>query len=104
MKRSSFGFRFIFLGEESKRVAVIVDYDDENSISVTNNIENISRELPADTIIYLDTMKVWNFWSKELGFKTLHIKNGLGSDELIPPPTLDIALEIAKAKYLGGKE
>ena len=95
--RSNFNYGYIRL-DNAERVGIVIDNDEDGYVSVTNDIENISRAIFADKIIYLDSNREWTYWERNVGYRSLHIKDGQG--KLISPPTLDIAIDVAKHRYL----
>ena len=95
--RSDFEYTFKWV-KGYLRLGIIIDNNLEGKISVTNDIENIAEVLNVSNIIYMDSEKVWSFWSKTEGFQSLQIKDNLL--RVIEPPTLDIAIEIAKNRYI----
>ncbi|MBD3822968.1 MAG: hypothetical protein IE916_00470 [Epsilonproteobacteria bacterium] len=60
---------------------------------ITNDIEEVSKDLDIDKIIYKDSMDLWSYWSRETSYRSL-AKNG---EE---PKELEIAIEVAKMRFL----
>ena len=82
----------------SCRVAVVVDLD-KGGRSVTNAIDDIADVLGVDHIVYCDSMGQWDYWDRKRGFLPLAVVPE-GKKDPIPCPTMDLALEIAKARYI----
>jgi hypothetical protein len=96
--RSNFDYIYK-MTESGKRFAIVIDNNEDGYMSVTNDIRNISDALHTDHIIYLDSDRIWRYWDKERGFRTLHVTIE-NSDDPIAPPTLDIAVDIAAKRYI----
>ena len=87
-----------------KRVAIVLDLD-RGGQSVTNGIDKIAEDLHVDRIIYRDSMGQWDYWERGRGFFPLAVVPE-GKEDAIPCPTMDLAVEIAKNRYIvvHGKE
>jgi len=75
-----------------KKVAIIID-NDAGGRTVTNDIDNIAKQLNVNYIIYQDTMHIWDFWSKDRGFATLALSGEATRDK-------DTAIAVAMRRYL----
>jgi len=82
------------------RLGVVVDHNTEGCRSVTNDIANIAEYFNVDHIVYKDSDGTWTYWGSDLDFKNLYAKIE-GRGEPVPPPSVDIAIEIAVARYIG---
>ena len=48
----------------NKKIAIVIDLDnDHESPSVTNDIENITKELKTDRILYQGSDGIWFYWN-----------------------------------------
>lgn len=76
-----------------RNVAMVIDRD-SGSMSVTNGIDRVLESIGADCAIYRDSLGVYDFYSVDLGYKTL----AMGG---VPTMDIDAAIFIAKKRYLG---
>lgn len=77
---------------KGEKVGVVIDKDISGFMSVTNNIDNVCSEIGVKSVIYRDSEGVWDFWSEQMGFKSLALHG-------TPTTNLDTAIEVAKARY-----
>ena len=76
------------------KVGLVIDKDTTGYMSVTNNIDEVCKEIGVENVIYRDSEGVWDFWSDNRGFVSL-AKDG------VPSYNMDTAIEIAKVRVLG---
>jgi len=88
--------------DDGTRVAIVIDSNNKDCVSVTNSVRRITSKLNVQHILYLATDKEWCYWSEEHDFDTLQIKDSV-SGKYKPVPTLDIAWAVIKSRYLSKK-
>jgi hypothetical protein len=91
IKGSIFDYALIKIKELP--IAIIIDKDLKESVSVTNNIEEIASELKVSKIIYKDTEGIFDYWDNEIGFRSLSLNK---------KPTINLldAIKIAEIGYI----
>jgi len=77
---------------DGKKVAVIIDKDTTGYMSVTNNIDNVCKDIGVSNAIYRDSEGIWDFWSNKTGFKSLALHG-------TPTINMDTAIEVAKVRF-----
>lgn len=86
-------YKYTIRNINDKKVAIVHDNDKEEFMSVTNNIENIADDLDVKRIIYRDSDGVYDYWSRQIGFRSLSHQGNQTVE-------LRKALKIAKICYL----
>ena len=74
-------------------VGIVLDNNEDNFMSVTNNIDNIANDLNVSHIIYKDSEGVFDYWQKQLGFRSLSVQGHETHD-------LTKALQMAQIAYI----
>ena len=68
-KASKSSFDYDFIHHDGKSIAVVLDKPEDQKLSVTNNITNISKALqaimPHDVIVYRETLGAWVLYENE---------------------------------------
>lgn len=88
---SNYLYKKLIINE--KNVAIVIDKDKGDYMSVTNNVENIANELQVDFLIYCDSMEIFDIWIKDVGYRSL-------SHQGQPTKELNKAIQIASICYI----
>ena len=99
---NSFASNFQYVTKEldnGNKMGIVVDLNTPNSRSVTNDVYNIAEHLGVEHLVYRDSCGEWTYWGREKGFATLYVKIE-GKGEPVPPTSMDMAIEIAIARYV----
>ena len=91
-KFSDSDYSYHYIEIAGHKAAVIIDND--KGRSVTNAIEDIADVLGVEHVVYRDTCGDWDYWGKDLGFKSLG-RNGK------PEKNMDIAIQTAETRIFG---
>ena len=97
MSQLNFGYRYKML-DDGSRVAILIDNGAPEKADTESNMDDIAKKLGVRRIVYLSSDKTWTYWEDGEGIRVLGTKDQYG--KRIDAPTLDIAWEIAKAKYI----